>query len=120
MRYRNKNGYRTWEHFRVKKKFTLFPLRIYQRTSHRTWWSWLKTSYIFQEKIQHGREANIIQWLRFYFTGHYWKNERMSWLDEYYDYIITIEIGGYDVEDFDTKYLKMKRKKKLESINKIK
>lgn len=41
---RIKKGYQS----RIVKKFTLFPLRIYQYTSQTTWWSWMEVAYIMQ------------------------------------------------------------------------
>ena len=84
--------YQKWEHFRVIKKFTILPLRIYQYTSQRTWWSWLKTSYILQD-WHYASEGllyysdNLIKWFKSYFFGGYWGNSRMSDVDEYNDYL---------------------------------
>jgi hypothetical protein len=75
----SKDQYQIWEHFRVVKKFTFLPLRIYQYTSQTTWWSWFETTYILQSwKIDDG--------FRSYFSGGYWKNERLSDVEEYNDY----------------------------------
>jgi len=85
-------NFNIWNHFRVIKKFTLLPLRIYQYTSQRTWWSWLKTTYILQAKRypsdDHGR--GLISWFNSYFHGHWWSNSRISNVDEYNDYLKTI------------------------------
>lgn len=68
-----------WDHCRVVKKFTILPLRIYQYTSQTTWWSWFETTYILQSwKIDDG--------IRSYFYGGYWKNERLSDVEEYNEY----------------------------------
>ena len=77
-----------WAKFRVIKKFTFFPLRIYQYTSQTTWWSWFKVTYIFQTKSHPSDDyKRSIKWdLYSYFYGHWWRNERMSWEDEYNDY----------------------------------
>ena len=83
------NEYQKWEHFKVEKRFTLFPLRIYQWSSQTIWWSWLKTSYIFKEK-RHDT-SNLFNSLYFYFAGYYWKNCRMSDIDEYNDYLTYIK-----------------------------
>ena len=71
--------YQKWEHFRVVKKFTILPLRIYQYYSQTTWWSWLETSYILQS-------WKIDSSIKSYLFGGYWKNERMSDIEEYNDY----------------------------------
>jgi len=76
-----------WENFKVVKKFTLFPLRIYQYTSQTTWWSWMKTSYIFKTKKYPAGASNLYDWLYSFFVGYYWKNERMSGVEEYNDYL---------------------------------
>jgi hypothetical protein len=82
-------NFNKWNHFRVIQKFTFLPLRIYQYTSQRTWWSWLKTTYVLQAKRYpsdgHGR--GLIGWFNSYFYGHWWSNSRISNVDEYNDYI---------------------------------
>lgn len=82
--------YETWEHFKVTKMFTLFPLRIYQGSSHRLWWSWLGTVYVFKQK-RHGSPYygffSFIKWVNWVFYGYYWKNSRMSNEKEYNEYL---------------------------------
>jgi hypothetical protein len=79
--------YKKWERFRVIKKFTFFPLRIYQYTSQTTWWSWMETTYVLQIKRYHSESDNPIQYIYSYFLGHFWTNERISWEEEYNDYV---------------------------------
>ena len=85
------NYWNKWEHFRLVKKFTILPLRIYQYTSQTTWWSWLNTTYILQEKCYPSDDykRGIIGWFNAYFYGYWWKNSRMSNEEEYNDYIKT-------------------------------
>ena len=80
--------YQKWDNFKVVKKFTFFPLRIYQYSSQTTWWSWMKTSYIFKTKKYPLEATNPFNYLYSYFIGYYWKNERMSDINEYNDYLI--------------------------------
>lgn len=82
------NNFKKWDNFRVRKRFTLFPLRIYQYTSQTTWWSWLETSYILQTKRYPSDSYNrgIIGWFNAYFYGFWWSNERISSKEEYLDY----------------------------------
>ena len=77
--------YGKWEQFRVVKRFTIFPLRIYQYTSQTTWWSWLSTTYVFQSWEKGGDD--LLSCVKHYFNGGYWKNERMSDINEYNNYI---------------------------------
>lgn len=79
--------FQKWEHFKVVKKFTFFPLRIYQYTSQRTWWSWWRTTYILKSKCYHSEADNFFYWIISFFNGHFWENERMSDIEEYNDYI---------------------------------
>ena len=81
------NEFQKWENFKVVKRFTFFPLRIYQYSSQTTWWSWLKTSYIFKTKKYPAGASNLFDWLYSYFIGCYWLNERMSDIEEYNDYL---------------------------------
>jgi hypothetical protein len=78
--------YNTWEHFRVKKKFTFLPLRICQYSSNRTLWSWMKTTYILQRKCYHADADNPINWIQSYFYNHFWENSRMSDVEEFDEY----------------------------------
>lgn len=78
--------YNKWEYFRVKKKFTFLPLRIYQYTSQTTWWSWFKTTYILQEKC-YPSESSGINAISSYFIGHFWRNSRISDDTEYQNYV---------------------------------
>jgi len=74
---------------RVIKKFTFLPLRIYQYTSQRTWWSWLSTVYVFQSwhfASEGFCSDSPVKWVKSYFLGGYWKNERMSCGEEYGKY----------------------------------
>jgi hypothetical protein len=75
----NDGKFQKWEHFRIIKKFTLLPLRIYQYTSQTTWWSWLETTYILQS-------WEIGDGIKSYIFGGYWKNEKISDIEEYNDY----------------------------------
>lgn len=77
-----------WEHFRVIKKFTIFPLRIYQYSSQRTWWSWLSTTYILQswEYSACYDDFAILNKIKVYFFGGYYENSRISNLEEYEEY----------------------------------
>ena len=79
-----------WKDFKVVKKFTFFPLRIYQYTSQTTWWSWMKTSYILKGKNYPSAASNFFNWLYSYFIGYYWKTERMSDINEYNNYLTYI------------------------------
>jgi hypothetical protein len=81
------NKYEKWKNFKVVKRFTFFPLRIYQYSSQRTWWSWMKTSYILKDKHYPSEASNFFDWIYSYFIGYYWTNDRMSDLDEYNDYL---------------------------------
>lgn len=85
--YNKMKNYNEWENFKAVKKFTILPLRIYQYTSQTTWWSWLDTAYILKSKHYPSESSNLINWIYSYFVGYYWKNERMSWKEEYDDYI---------------------------------
>lgn len=76
-----------WEDFKVIKKFTIFPVRIYQYSSHRIWWSWMKTSYILQGKCYPGDEDNVLEYVEGYLYGYFYKNSRMSDKEEYEDYL---------------------------------
>lgn len=78
-------NYEKWEHFKVIKKFTFLPLRLYQYTSQTTWWSWLSTTYILQSWVIGG--DGILNSIKHYFNGGYWRNERISDVEEYNDYI---------------------------------
>ena len=80
-------GYVKWEEFRVIKKYTLFPLRIYCYTSQSTWWSWLKNEYILQSKKYPSEASSIKDIIYSYFYGRYYKNTRFSYEEEYNDYI---------------------------------
>jgi hypothetical protein len=72
--------YQKWERFRVIKRFTWLPLRIELYTAQTIWWSWLETTYILQDwEVDNG--------LRSYLFGGYWKNCRVSWVEEYNDYV---------------------------------
>lgn len=72
--------------YRVIKKFTLLPLRIYQYTSLTTWWSWLETTYILQ-CFQHASEYDSTSaQIKSYFFGGYWKNIRITDIDEFNSY----------------------------------
>jgi hypothetical protein len=73
-------GYGKWEHFKVIKKFTILPLRIYQYTSQTTWWSWFETTYIL-------KKWEINDGIKTYIFGGYWKKERISDIEEYNNYI---------------------------------
>ncbi len=82
------SNYKKWDYFRVKKRFTLFPLRIYQYTSQTTWWSWFETTYILQVKRYPSEKykRGIIGWFNAYFYGFWWSNERIASKKEYLDY----------------------------------
>ena len=74
-----------WNYFRVVKKFTFLPIRIHQATSQTTWWSWMSTTFIYQGWVM---DTNgLIPYLKWYFNGGYWKNIRLSNIDEYKDFI---------------------------------
>lgn len=79
--------YNKWDNFRVVKKFAIFPIRIYQYTSQSTWWFFLETAYILQAKHYPSESNNLIRYIKSYFMGFYWKNERASDETEYNDYI---------------------------------
>lgn len=74
-----------WNDFRVVKKFTFLPIRIHQATSQTTWWSWMSTTYILQ--VWERGANGLLSYLKWYFNGGYWKNTRLSDIDEYNDYI---------------------------------
>ena len=83
--------YKKWDEFRVIKKFTLFPLRIYQYTSQTTTWSWLKNDYILQSKQYPSNAYRIKDILYSYICGYYYKNVRFSNETEYNDYLNSID-----------------------------
>ncbi len=62
--------------YRIIKKFTILPIKIYQYTSQTTWWSWLETTYIYQSWYY---SSNMF--------GGFWKNVRISNQDEYEQYL---------------------------------
>ena len=83
----SKKSSEKWEKFRVIKKFTIFPLRIYQYTSQITWWSWLSTTYILQSwEYSTNDDFMILSNIKVFFFGGYFRNSRISDKEEYEDY----------------------------------
>lgn len=72
--------------YRVIKKFTLLPLRIYQHTSLTTWWSWLETTYIFQCFEHANNNDKLSAQIKSFFFGGYWKNIRITNINEFNTY----------------------------------
>ena len=72
--------------YRVIKKFTLLPLRIYQSSSLTTWWSWLETTYIFQSFEHANNNDSLSAQIKSYFFGGYWENIRITDIKEFKDF----------------------------------